>query len=166
MERAESELGLGEDVLDRRVRPRRPDSGRAGRRGAARRSCDEEQQRRLAGAERKLAQLGRVNPLALEEFAALEQRHKFLTEQLTDLANTRKDLLTIIEEIDGKMESIFRGAFEDTRDAFAEVFPVLFPGGTGSISLTDPDEHADDRHRGVGEAGGQEDRAAVAPLGR
>jgi chromosome segregation protein len=100
----------------------------------------EEQRRRLAGAERKLAQLGRVNPLALEEFAALEQRHAFLSDQLTDLANTRKDLLTIIDEIDGKMESIFRSAFEDTREAFAEVFPVLFPGGTGSISLTDPDD--------------------------
>ncbi|WP_127793705.1 chromosome segregation protein SMC [Agromyces sp. LHK192] len=98
------------------------------------------QQRRLAQAERKLAQLGRVNPLALEEFAALEQRHRFLTEQLTDLANTRRDLITIIEEIDQKMEGIFRSAFEDTREAFGEVFPILFPGGTGSISLTDPDD--------------------------
>ncbi len=99
----------------------------------------EQQQKRLAQAERKLAQLGRVNPLALEEFAALEQRHKFLTEQLTDLTNTRRDLLTIIEEIDEKMQSIFQSAFEDTKAAFAEVFPVLFPGGSGSIQLTDPD---------------------------
>jgi chromosome segregation protein len=97
-----------------------------------------EQQSRLAKAERKLAELGRVNPLALEEFAALEQRHKFLTEQLTDLSNTRRDLMQIIEEIDGKMQEIFRAAFEDTKAAFAEVFPVLFPGGTGSIELTDP----------------------------
>ena len=98
-----------------------------------------EQQARLATAERKLAQLGRVNPLALEEFEALEQRHKFLTEQLTDLTNTRKDLMTIIEEIDGKMQDIFGSAFEDTRVAFNSVFPILFPGGTGSIYLTDPD---------------------------
>jgi chromosome segregation protein len=99
----------------------------------------EQQQKRLAQAERKLAQLGRVNPLALEEFAALEQRHKFLTEQLTDLTNTRRDLLTIIEEIDEKMQTIFQSAFEDTKAAFGEVFPVLFPGGSGSIQLTDPD---------------------------
>jgi chromosome segregation protein len=98
-----------------------------------------EQESRLAKAERKLSELGRVNPLALEEFDALEQRHKFLTEQLTDLTNTRKDLLTIIEEIDEKMQHIFSAAFEDTKAAFAEVFPVLFPGGTGSIELTDPD---------------------------
>ncbi|MDQ1528646.1 MAG: chromosome segregation protein [Actinomycetota bacterium] len=98
-----------------------------------------EQEARLARADRKLGQLGRVNPLALEEFAALEQRHKFLTEQLTDLTNTRKDLLTIIEEIDEKMQDIFGSAFEDTRAAFNQVFPILFPGGTGSIHLTDPE---------------------------
>ncbi|MDQ2661917.1 MAG: chromosome segregation protein SMC [Actinomycetota bacterium] len=139
VERAESELGLEESVLVSEYGPEVPVPGEHDDEEPHPYSRDD-QQRRLAGAERKLAQLGRVNPLALEEFAALEQRHLFLTEQLTDLANTRKDLLTIIEEIDGKMESIFRGAFEDTREAFAEVFPVLFPGGTGSISLTNPDD--------------------------
>ncbi|MBD8535837.1 AAA family ATPase, partial [Plantibacter sp. CFBP 13570] len=98
-----------------------------------------EQQKRLAAAERTYAQLGRVNPLALEEFAALEQRHRFLTEQLADLTSTRADLLSIIEDIDGKMEVIFASAFADTEAAFTEVFPILFPGGTGSISLTDPE---------------------------
>jgi chromosome segregation protein len=98
-----------------------------------------EQESRLAVADRKLSELGRVNPLALEEFAALEQRHRFLTEQLTDLTNTRKDLLTIIDEIDEKMQDIFSSAFEDTRAAFNQVFPILFPGGTGSIHLTDPE---------------------------
>ncbi|MHB1172176.1 MAG: chromosome segregation protein SMC [Lacisediminihabitans sp.] len=98
-----------------------------------------EQETRLARAERKLAQLGRVNPLALEEFSALEQRHRFLTEQLTDLTRTRKDLLTIIDEIDEKMQDIFASAFEDTKAAFNTVFPILFPGGTGSIHLTDPE---------------------------
>jgi chromosome segregation protein len=98
-----------------------------------------QQQKRLERAERKYAQLGRVNPLALEEFAALEQRHRFLTEQLADLTATRKDLLTIIDEIDDKMQDIFGSAFEDTKAAFNQVFPVLFPGGTGSLHLTDPE---------------------------
>ncbi|MEJ1921308.1 chromosome segregation protein SMC [Microbacterium sp. KHB019] len=97
------------------------------------------QERRLAEAERKLSQLGRVNPLALEEFAALEQRHAFLTEQLADLTQTRQDLLTIIADLDERMQTIFASAFEDTKQAFGEVFPLLFPGGSGSISLTDPD---------------------------
>jgi len=97
------------------------------------------QERRLADAERKLSQLGRVNPLALEEFAALEQRHAFLTEQLADLTQTREDLLTIIADLDERMQTIFASAFEDTKQAFGEVFPLLFPGGSGSISLTDPE---------------------------
>ncbi|MBF4629977.1 chromosome segregation protein SMC [Clavibacter michiganensis subsp. phaseoli] len=100
----------------------------------------EEQRARLQDAERKLAQLGRVNPLALEEFAALEQRHLFLTEQLADLTATRKDLLTIIDDIDRTMQGVFAAAFEDTRAAFDRVFPILFPGGTGSIHLTDPEQ--------------------------
>nr|WP_243848620.1 chromosome segregation protein SMC [Lysinibacter cavernae] len=98
-----------------------------------------EQEKRLRTAERKLGELGRVNPLALEEFAALEQRHGFLAEQLTDLKKTREDLMTIIGELDEKMEGIFAEAFDDTKAAFGTVFPVLFPGGTGDIFLTDPD---------------------------
>jgi len=117
-----------------------PEISETGGQPAHQRFDRSKQQVRLASAERKLAQLGRVNPLALEEFAALEQRHKFLTEQLADLTATRKDLLTIIDEIDEKMQDIFSAAFEDTRAAFDEVFPVLFPGGTGSLFLTNPDE--------------------------
>ncbi|MBP1241393.1 chromosome segregation protein [Frigoribacterium sp. PvP120] len=100
----------------------------------------EAQTRRLAAAEAKLAQLGRVNPLALEEFSALEQRHAFLADQLTDLTATRRDLLTIIDEIDAKMQTVFASAFADTSAAFDRVFPVLFPGGSGSLTLTDPDD--------------------------
>jgi chromosome segregation protein len=142
LERAGEELGLVEDVLVAEYGPEQliPDDATTGdEQGDGMPFVREEQQARLARAERKLAQLGRVNPLALEEFAALEQRHKFLTEQLTDLTNTRKDLITIIEEIDEKMQDIFAAAFEDTRAAFDTVFPVLFPGGTGSIHLTDPE---------------------------
>ncbi|PPF84496.1 chromosome segregation protein SMC [Subtercola sp. Z020] len=137
LERVGSELGLVEDDLVAEYGPDQliPDDGPTGIPFER-----EAQKRRLAKAERMLAELGRVNPLALEEFEALEQRHRFLTEQLTDLTNTRKDLLTIIDEIDDKMKFIFESAFLDTQNAFAEVFPVLFPGGTGSISLTNPDD--------------------------
>ncbi|MGO2113189.1 MAG: hypothetical protein ACTH31_16415, partial [Pseudoclavibacter sp.] len=98
------------------------------------------QERRLAAAEKQLAQLGRVNPLALEEYAALEQRSAFLTEQLDDLQRTRADLMQIVDDIDERMKSVFESAFEDTREAFHEVFPVLFPGGSGDIELTTPDD--------------------------
>ena len=99
-----------------------------------------EQQARLAKAEKRLAELGRINPLALEEFAALEQRHSFLAEQLQDLAKTRSDLLAIIADLDEKMQGIFAEAFADTQAAFAEVFPILFPGGSGHIELSNPED--------------------------
>jgi chromosome segregation protein len=99
-----------------------------------------EQQRRLQEAERLLERLGKVNPLALEEFNALEQRHKFLSEQLADLTATRKDLQQIIASLDQNMQQIFIAAFEDTRAAFEHVLPILFPGGTGALTLTDSDD--------------------------
>ena len=84
--------------------------------------------------------MGAFNPLALEEFSALEERHKYLTEQLADLNSARADLKGIIKDLDEKMNTTFLAAFEDTKRAFEEIFPVLFPGGTGSISLTEPEE--------------------------
>jgi chromosome segregation protein len=138
LERVASELGLEEDILLSEYGPEQPVP--AEDEGPSTPFDRVQQKRRLQDAERKLAQLGRVNPLALEEFAALEQRHKFLVEQLADLTQTRKDLLTIIEELDERMQTIFLAAFDDTQAAFGEVFPVLFPGGTGSISLTNPDD--------------------------
>ena len=146
VERAASELGLDEDILvaeygpDQAVPVESAADGQETDVAASVPYVRTQQQRRLQDAERKLTQLGRVNPLALEEFAALEQRHKFLTEQLADLTQTRKDLITIIEELDERMQVIFLAAFEDTKTAFHDVFPILFPGGTGSISLTNPDE--------------------------
>ncbi len=147
LERVSSELSLDEDVLVAEYGPDQLVPRDPGAEPADGELLDDTaipfdrriQQRRLADAERKLAQLGRVNPLALEEFAALEQRHAFLTTQLADLTQTRQDLLTIIADLDERMQTIFASAFEDTKEAFGQVFPLLFPGGTGSISLTDPE---------------------------
>jgi chromosome segregation protein len=98
----------------------------------------EEQQKRLRTAERALAQLGRINPLALEEFAAMEERHQFLTEQLEDLRSTRRDLLDIVKEVDARVEQVFTEAYADVEKAFDHVFERLFPGGEGRLILTDP----------------------------
>ena len=100
----------------------------------------EQQEKRLRTAERAMAQLGRVNPLALEEFAALEERHKFLTDQLSDIKRSREDLMTIVKEIDERVEQIFAEAFADTSEQFEKIFPRLFPGGTGRLVLTDPSD--------------------------
>ncbi len=100
----------------------------------------EEQTKRLRTAERALAQLGRINPLALEEFSALEERHKFLTEQLEDLRNTRRDLLDIVREVDERVQQVFTEAYADVSAAFDSTFERLFPGGEGKLVLTDPDD--------------------------
>ncbi|MEO5653756.1 MAG: chromosome segregation protein SMC [Marmoricola sp.] len=98
----------------------------------------EQQTKRLRSAERSLAQLGRINPLALEEFSALEERHQFLSEQLEDLRRTRKDLLDIVREVDDRVEQVFTEAFADVSKAFDSTFERLFPGGEGRLVLTDP----------------------------
>ncbi|MFE4546354.1 chromosome segregation protein SMC [Streptomyces sp. NPDC056785] len=98
-----------------------------------------EQERRLKSAERAYQQLGKVNPLALEEFAALEERHKFLSEQLEDLKKTRADLLQVVKEVDERVEQVFTEAYRDTAREFEGVFSRLFPGGDGRLILTDPD---------------------------
>ncbi|WP_030267092.1 AAA family ATPase [Streptomyces violens] len=98
-----------------------------------------EQEKRLKAAERAYQQLGKVNPLALEEFAALEERHKFLSEQLEDLKKTRADLLQVVKEVDERVEQVFTEAYWDTAREFEGVFARLFPGGEGRLVLTDPD---------------------------
>ena len=98
----------------------------------------EEQQKRLRTAERSLSMLGRVNPLALEEFTAMEERHRFLTEQLEDLKKTRRDLLDIVRDVDARVEEVFTTAYADVSKAFDETFSRLFPGGEGRLVLTDP----------------------------
>jgi len=98
------------------------------------------QEKRAGTAERALALLGKVNPLALEEYTALEERSAFLTAQLEDLKDTRRDLLTVIKDVDERIHDVFASAFEDTAREFVDVFATLFPGGEGRLVLTEPDD--------------------------
>ena len=98
------------------------------------------QERRAKRAERELAELGRVNPLALEEFAALEERYNFLSTQLEDVKGARKDLLGVVADVDARILQVFSDAFADVEREFAEVLAALFPGGEGRLRLTDPND--------------------------
>jgi len=98
-----------------------------------------EQEKRAKEAERQLALLGRVNPLALEEFKAMEERHKFLGEQLEDVKRTKADLEQVIKEVDDRVQQVFAEAFADTAREFQAIFSRLFPGGEGKLVLVDPD---------------------------
>ncbi|KSZ59722.1 chromosome segregation protein SMC [Rhodococcus pyridinivorans KG-16] len=98
------------------------------------------QERRAKRAEKDLATLGRVNPLALEEFAALEERYNFLSTQLEDVKSARKDLLAVVEEVDARILQVFTEAYADVEREFEQVFAKLFPGGEGRLVLTDPSD--------------------------
>ena len=98
------------------------------------------QERRAKRAERDLAELGRVNPLALEEFAALEERYNFLSTQLEDVKAARKDLLDVVADVDARILQVFSDAFTDVEREFRGVFSALFPGGEGRLRLTEPDD--------------------------
>ena len=98
----------------------------------------DQQEKRLAQAERGLTMLGKINPLALEEYNAHEERLRYLAEQLEDLKKTKKDLLDIIKEVDDKVVEIFAQAYRDTEREFKSIFARLFPGGEGRLILTDP----------------------------
>jgi chromosome segregation protein len=148
--RALEELGLTPDVLVGEYGPDQPVpvlTGSDGRPAVADHEAPEpvpyvreQQEKRLRAAERALGQLGRINPLALEEFEALQERHAFLAEQLADLRKTRQDLAGIIDEVDARVQQVFAEAFVDVERAFAASFARLFPGGEGRLVLTEPGE--------------------------
>ena len=94
----------------------------------------------LRKSERELSRLGVVNPLAVEEYAALKSRQDFLLEQVEDLNRSKADLLALIKEVDTQVKQAFTSAFEDAAEQFERVFERLFPGGKGRLELTDPDD--------------------------
>ncbi|MBF6066299.1 chromosome segregation protein SMC [Nocardia terpenica] len=98
------------------------------------------QERRAKRAEKDLTTLGKVNPLALEEFAALEERYNFLATQLEDVRKARQDLLDVVAEVDARILQVFTEAYEDVEREFVQVFAKLFPGGEGRLLLTDPSD--------------------------
>lgn len=100
----------------------------------------EEQEKRLRKAEQRLAQLGKVNPLALEEYQAMEERHQFLSEQLEDVRSTRQGLFDIVGDVDAQVQKVFTEAWQDVSEVFEDIFSRLFPGGEGRLVLTDPDD--------------------------
>jgi chromosome segregation protein len=100
----------------------------------------DQQEKRLAQAERSLTLLGKINPLALEEYSSLEERLRYLAEQLEDLKKTKRDLLDIIKEVDDKVQQIFKEAYDDTAREFELIFARLFPGGDGRLILTNPED--------------------------
>lgn len=133
--RALEDLGMSGKALVDEYGPHLPVESEAGTGPFVR----AEQEKRLRKAERDLARLGKINPLALEEHAALEERQRYLASQLEDLRKTRSDLLGIVRDIDERVEQVMTAALADVAEQFTQTFARLFPGGSGRIVLTDPE---------------------------
>jgi len=99
--------------------------------------------RRVEMLESELEIMGPVNPLALEEYEALQERTNFLQGQLDDIRTTRRELAKVIAGIDEEIVTVFASAFADVSVNFTELFDTLFPGGTGGLALTDPGDLLD-----------------------
>ena len=90
--------------------------------------------------DRDLRLMGPINPLALEEYEALQERHDFLVQQLDDVKNSRRELQRVIKAVDQEIVTVFDAAFADVQEHFTRLFSTLFPGGSGRVFLTDPDD--------------------------
>jgi chromosome segregation protein len=98
---------------------------------------------RIGELEAELAALGPVNPLALEELAELGERHRFLESQVDDVRKARRELHHVIRTLDEEIMHVFDAAFVDVNEHFSSLVTTLFPGGTGRLSLTDPENLLD-----------------------
>jgi chromosome segregation protein len=94
---------------------------------------------RIRELERELKLMGPINPLALQEFEELRERHDFIAQQLADVKDTRRELQKIIKAIDEEIVNVFAAAFADVSQNFVDLFATLFPGGKGGLRLTEPD---------------------------
>ena len=103
-------------------------------------ASEETLKERLTATEAELRRLGSVNPLALEEYEALTERHSYLREQIADLKKSRADLNTVMDEVTNRITEVFTAALADINEHYEHIFATLFPGGQGRLELTDPED--------------------------
>jgi chromosome segregation protein len=95
---------------------------------------------RVRDLESDLRRMGPINPLAVQEYESLKERHDFVAEQLQDVRNGRRELNKVITAVDAEIVEVFSSAFTDVADNFEQIFSTLFPGGEGRLKLTEPDQ--------------------------
>lgn len=107
---------------------------------AATEASTESVRARLKATRAELEALGAINPLALEEYEALSERHAYLNQQIEDLKATRRDLNTVMDEVSSHIAEVFTAAMEDINTHYRRIFATLFPGGEGHLELDDPSD--------------------------
>ena len=86
--------------------------------------------------EKNLEDIGVVNYLAKTDFDQLNTRHQDISVSIEDLTTSKKELLTHIKEIEDEIEFRIDSSFNSISVHFGEIFEQLFPGGKGSLELT------------------------------
>src|SRR3954462_3860588 len=94
----------------------------------------------IAELTKRLDDMGPVNLDAVQEYDELEERHKFLEDQNTDLTNARRELLDVIARINSTTKKLFAETFAQVRVNFREMFAELFGGGRADLSLMDEND--------------------------
>ncbi|NIP38702.1 MAG: chromosome segregation protein SMC [Candidatus Dadabacteria bacterium] len=95
---------------------------------------------KLSVLKNRLERFGPVNLLAPEEYLKLEDRNKFLTDQVEDLENAMESLRKAINKLDRESKARFKETYDLVSEKFGEIFPQIFKGGEGKLELTDPDD--------------------------
>ena len=150
-------------------RGRRRRSGRRSRReNDAERGDRDELAARVTRLEARRESLGRVNPLAKEEYEAEKERLEELSTQRADLEASLTELEELRDELDETVNRRFDETFAAVAANFEEVAATLFPGGEGRLRLVEPEEGEEARggRRGRAPPRGEEDHAPVAALRR
>ena len=98
-----------------------------------------ELRRQVAEVRAKIKALGSVNVAAIDEYAEVSGRYRFLKAQVEDVEQARAELLKLIAGLSEEMKEIFSASFAQINEHFNHIFAELFGGGTASLTLTEPD---------------------------
>ncbi|WP_370086758.1 chromosome segregation protein SMC [Ekhidna sp.] len=102
---------------------------------------EEELRNKVDKLRNRLDNMGPINPMAMEAFEEIQERHTFITEQKSDLIEAKESLLTTIGEIDEVAKETFMEAFQHIKDNFIKVFRTLFTEEDDcDLILTNPDQ--------------------------
>ncbi|MEY4226105.1 MAG: hypothetical protein RL190_862, partial [Actinomycetota bacterium] len=88
--------------------------------------------------EKRISQLGAVNPLAKEAYEEAKAEADDITAQITDLERSVAELRKLVRELGREIRDRFESTYRTVEEGFAEVIGTLFPGGSGRLRLVEP----------------------------
>ncbi len=99
-----------------------------------------ELRQKVSSVRNRIRALGNVNVAAIEEYQEVSTRYQFLSEQISDVDESRKSLLRLIDDLEREMKQIFTRSFNEINEKFHYTFKMLFGGGHANLFLTDEND--------------------------